>query len=71
MFKKDELKKAAMAELKEELSKEVVADLKELYAKREDAALILKNIDKEIEDYLETIEEKAVYKAAGLKVVDD
>ena len=57
----DRLKKtgiiaAAMAELQKERVKEATTELKDLYKQRDKARKILKNVEREIEDYLMELE---------------
>lgn len=47
---------AAMAELQQEKVKQATLQLKTLYKRRDDARKILKNIEREIEDYLQELE---------------
>lgn len=63
------IQEAARKEIAEETTKQAVAKLKELYAKKEKAALVLRNIDREIDSYLAEVSELTVYAAAGIEVV--
>ena len=47
---------AAMAELQKEKVKEATTKLKSLYGDRDKARKVLKNIEREIEDYLQELE---------------
>lgn len=47
---------AALAELQQEKVKEATRELKTLYKRRDDARKILRNIEREIEDYLHELE---------------
>ncbi len=47
---------AALAELQQDKIKEATAKLKSLYKQRDDARKILRNVEREIEDYLEELE---------------
>jgi hypothetical protein len=58
----------AKKELAEEQTKRAKEKLKELYQRREKAQLCLKNIDREIESYLNEVAELAVYESAGVDV---
>lgn len=57
---------AARKEIAEETTKAAVAKLKELYARKEKAALVLRNIEREIDSYLADVSELTVYAAAGI-----
>lgn len=61
-----EVQALAKKEIAEETAKAAVTKLKELYRQRERAALVLKNIDREIEAYLKDVSELTVYEAAGV-----
>lgn len=67
---KSKIADQAKKEVVEEYEAEAVDQLKVLYRRKEKAQLALKNIDREIDNYLSDIEENAVYKDAGLEVVD-
>lgn len=54
--KSKSLKDIALEEVKEERQKEAVKKLKKLYSNLEDAKLIVRNIEREIEDYIEEVE---------------
>ena len=58
----------ARKELCEEANEKAIARLKTLYQTREKAALALKNIDREIESYLNEVSELATYEAAGVDI---
>lgn len=47
---------AAMAELQKERVKDATSRLKDLYRQRDKAKKILRNVEREIEDYLEELE---------------
>ena len=51
------IKEMAQLELKKEKAEEAKERLKELYSKKHDAEKIVKNIDREIDDYLEQLED--------------
>lgn len=61
---------AVQKEAKEELAKERMKQakerLKELYVKEEKAALVVKNIRKEIDSYISEMAELTTYEAAGV-----
>jgi hypothetical protein len=59
---------AAKKEIAEETTKVAVTKLKELYARKEKATLVLRNIDREIEQYLADVSELTVYAAAGVSI---
>lgn len=61
------IEKQARQELVEEQSKVAVERLKDLYQRREKAALVLKNIERDIEKYLADISELVTYEQAGVK----
>lgn len=56
----------AKQEIAEEAVKDATSKLKELYRKQEKARLVLKNIDREIQSYLEEMSELSVYESAGV-----
>jgi hypothetical protein len=58
----------AKKELAEAQSKQAKEKLKTLYHTREKAHLALKNIDREIESYLNEVSELATYEAAGVDI---
>jgi hypothetical protein len=62
------IQEKARKELADEQSKKAVEKLKELYQRREKAALVVKNIDREIELYLQDVSELVTYEAAGVDV---
>lgn len=62
------IQEEARKELCEEATEKAVARLKVLYQTREKAALAIKNIDREIESYLDEVSELATYEAAGVDV---
>lgn len=47
---------AAMAELQKERVKEATSKLKDLYRQKDKAKKILRNVEREIDDYLEELE---------------
>lgn len=58
----------ARKELCAEATEKAVSRLKQLYQTKEKAQLVLKNIDHEIESYLNEVSELATYEAAGVDV---
>ena len=60
------IQEEARKELCEEATKRAKEKLKTLYQTREKAQLALKNIDCEIESYLNEVSELATYEAAGV-----
>ncbi len=58
----------AKAELAKERMKVAKDKLKELYVKEEKAALVVKNIRKEIDNYISEMAELTTYEAAGVDV---
>lgn len=58
----------ARKEIQQEVSETAVEKLKELYRKKEKAQLVVKNIDREIESYLNDVGENVVYASAGVDV---
>ena len=58
----------AKKELAEEAMKKAKEKLKDLYQRREKADLCLRNIDREIESYLNEVAELTVYESAGVDV---
>ena len=60
------IQETARKEIVEEASKTAVEKLKELYRKKEKAALVLKNIDREIDSYLADVTELVTYEQAGV-----
>jgi hypothetical protein len=62
------IQEAARKEIAEETTKTAVAKLKELYARKEKAALVLRNIDREIDSYLADVSELTVYTAASVEI---
>ena len=50
------LKELAQEEIKAEREEKAVKELKKLYRQQEDAKLIVRNIEREIEDYLAELE---------------
>lgn len=58
----------ARRELCEEATKTAKEKLKGLYQTREKAALALKNIDRQIESYLNEVSELTTYESAGVDV---
>jgi hypothetical protein len=65
------IKEAARKEIAEEAAKQAVEKLKELYRKKEKAALVLRNIDREIDSYLEDISENITYEDAGVEPISE
>lgn len=63
-----EIESLAKKEIQEESQKAAVTKLKELYRSRERAALVLRNIDREIKAYLEDVNDNVVYEGAGVNV---
>lgn len=61
-----EIERLAKKEIAEETSKAAVAKLKDLYRQREKAALIVKNLDREIDGYLASVSESEIYASAGV-----
>lgn len=59
----------ARKELVDEATDKAKGKLKELYQTREKAALTLKNIDRQIEAYLNEVSELTTYEAAGVDVL--
>lgn len=60
------IQEKARQEITEERSKQAVEKLKELYAKKEKAQLVLRNVDREIESYLADVSDLTTYEAAGV-----
>lgn len=59
----------AKKELVEAATERAKERLKELYQTREKAALALKNIDRQIEAYLDEVSELTTYDSAGVDVL--
>lgn len=68
MINVKELQKEAQKELQKEATDQAKAHLKGLYQTRAKAELTLKNIDRQIEAYLQEVNELATYGAAGVDV---
>jgi len=64
----NEIANTAKREMAEERTKEATKALKELYAKKEKAELIVRNIQREIDNYLKEVSELSVYASAGVDV---
>lgn len=62
------IQEAARKELCEEATEVATAKLKSLYQTREKAILAVKNIDRQIEVYMNEVSELATYEAAGVDV---
>lgn len=62
------VQKEAKEELAKERMKQAKEKLKELYVKEEKASLVLKNIRKEIDSYINEMAELTTYEAAGVDV---
>lgn len=62
------VQKEAKDELAKERMKQAKEKLKELYVKEEKAGLVLKNIRKEIDNYINEMAELTTYEAAGVDV---
>jgi hypothetical protein len=60
------IEQQAKKEIAEETSKAAVNKLKELYRHREKAALVVKNLDREIDGYLAEVSEATIYESAGV-----
>lgn len=57
LLDRDAIKARAQQEIKEEIEKKATAKLKELYRQLEDANKVVRNIQREIDDYLIQLEE--------------
>jgi len=55
----------AQKQINEEKHKEAVFRLKDLYLRKAKAELVIKNIDRDIENYLKSVQELVVYASAG------
>jgi flagellar biosynthesis chaperone FliJ len=55
--KKMSIKEKALMEIREERAREAKEQLKKLYRKQADAKKILANVEREIEDYLEQLDQ--------------
>lgn len=62
------IQKKAREEINAERTKTAVERLKELYTRHEKAALVVKNLQREIDNYLAEIHELTTYEAAGCDV---
>lgn len=60
------IEQQAKKEIGEEASKAAVNKLKELYRSREKAALIVRNLDREIQNYLADVSDGTIYESAGV-----
>lgn len=58
----------AKKQICDEATEAAIKKLKELYVRRDKAALVLANVEREIEMYLKEVAETSVYRLAG---VDD
>ena len=58
----------ARKEIAEERSKQAVERLKDLYGKKEKASLVLRNIDREIDNYLAEVSDLTTYESAGVDI---
>ena len=65
----NEIERKAREEISKEVTDTAVTKLKELFTKREKAALVLRNIEKEIAAYKADIADNAVYESAGIDVI--
>lgn len=63
-----EIQAQARQEMQEEAAKAAKERLKSLYQTREKAALALKNVDRQIDAYLNEVSELTTYEAAGVDV---
>lgn len=63
-----EVEALAKKEIAEETAKTAVNKLKDLYRSRERAALVLRNIDREITAYLADVSDNTIYEGAGVNV---
>ena len=61
-----EIEKIARNEVVEEAKKVAVCKLKELYQKKEKATLVVKNIEREIQSYLNEVSDLTIYESAGI-----
>lgn len=66
-----EVEALAKKEIAEENSKKAVSKLKELYRQREKAHLVLRNLDREIENYLADISDNLIYESAGVETSEE
>lgn len=62
------IEEKAKKELADEAAKLAVARLKDLYQQRAKAALVVKNLDRQIEDYLAQVSENTTLESAGVDV---
>lgn len=62
------LQEEARKEIADEATKIAKDKLKDLYQKREKAQLVVRNIDREIDSYLNEVSELATYEKAGVDV---
>ncbi len=62
------IQKEAKKEILEERTDAAKSKLKELYSKKEKAVLVVRNIDREIDNYLNDIAENATFLSAGVDV---
>jgi hypothetical protein len=65
------IEEKAKKELADEAAKLAVARLKDLYQQRAKAALVVKNLDRQIEDYLAQVSENTTLQTAGVDVSKD
>lgn len=62
------LQEQAQQEMAQERTQQAKEILKSLYTREEKAKLALKNVQKDIKEYLSEIEELATYQSAGVDV---
>jgi ABC-type enterochelin transport system substrate-binding protein len=62
------IQETARKEIVEEATKRATEKLKELYGKLEKAKLVVRNIEREIDAYLNEVSDLSVYEAAGVDV---
>ncbi len=63
-----EVQELAKKEISKEATAQAVANLKELYRRKEKAELVVKNLDRDIQNYLAQIAELSVYASAGVNI---
>lgn len=64
------IQEAAKAEIAKEAQETAVEKLKELYRKKEKAVLVVRNIDREIENYLADVSDNVTYSSAGVETTE-
>ena len=71
MVDKEKVLELAKTSIDEEDTEYAVSVLKALRRRRKAAELALANVDKEIDAYVDKLDDNIVYQRAGVKVVDE